>query len=69
MLGLVLSIKKFKLSSTTTEYDNSMKQLNKAKSNPGAGNYASDEFGINSPIKDIHDTIKQNKNIHKIREN
>ncbi len=37
MLGLVLNIKKYIFSSITTEYDNSMKQINQAKSNPGAG--------------------------------
>ena len=36
------------LSSTTPEYVNSMKQLNQAKSNPSATNYASNEFGIKS---------------------
>ena len=48
MLGLVLR-KKYISSSITTEYVNSMKQLNQAKSNPSATNYASNEFGIKSP--------------------
>ena len=49
MLGLILINKKYIFSSITPEYDNSMKQLNEAKSNPGAGNSVSNEFGINSP--------------------
>lgn len=49
MLGLVLRKAKYISSSTTPEYDNSMKQLNQAKSNPSATNYASNEFGIKSP--------------------
>ena len=48
MSGLVLIKEQYKSSSITTEYDNSMKQLNQAKSNPSATNYASNEFGIKS---------------------
>lgn len=47
MSGLVLKIKKYISSIISTEYDNSMKQLNQAKSNPSATNYASNEYGIN----------------------
>jgi hypothetical protein len=43
------SINKNKTSTIYTEYDSSMKQLNQAKSNPSATNYASNEYGINSP--------------------
>ena len=48
MLGLVLIKAKYISSSTTPEYVNSMKQLNQAKSNPGAGIFIIG-FGITSP--------------------
>ena len=49
MLGFILNRKIYIFSSITTEYVNSMKQLNQAKSNPSATNYVSNEYGINSP--------------------
>lgn len=49
------SINKNTTSTIYTEYDNSMKQLNEAKSNPGAGNYVSNEFGIKSPYNTYRD--------------
>lgn len=67
MLGLVLRKAKYISSITDSEYYNSMKQLNQAKSSPGSGNYASNEFGISSSIGDIQDSIRQNENIHRRR--
>ena len=46
---LILRIKKYISSSINTDYSCSMMLLNQAKSNPSATNYASNEFGINSP--------------------
>jgi len=42
-----------------------MRQLNQAKSSPGSGNYASNEFGISSSIGYRQDLIRQNENIHR----
>jgi len=63
MLDSVLKIK-YKSSSIFTEYDNSMIQLNQAKSSPGSGIFIIG-FGIKSPRGDIQDVILQNKKIHR----
>jgi hypothetical protein len=70
MLGLVLR-KKYISSSITTEYDNSMKQLNQAKSNPGAGIFIIG-FGITSSLRreiyeEIYKEIKKEKEKEKKR--
>ena len=68
MSGSVLKKARYIFPITTPEYDNSRRLLNLAKSNQGAGNYASNEFGIKSPRGDILDAILQNKNIYRRRE-
>jgi len=61
MLGLVLK-KKYTNSSVTTEYVNSMKQLNQAKSNLGAGTFIIEDFGIKSYIRKVISEKKEGKN-------
>ena len=70
MIGLVLKKEKYISSITNPEYDNSMKQLNQDKSNPGAGRFIIG-FGITSSlIREIYEEIykEKKKKVYKRKE-